>query len=142
MKYWMFSIFLTFYPQKKAAPPLIRVEKKFSSKLGIQGIKRNRILRWFQKHAKVSSLAKEKKKITEFTEFLRTWKILQKMIFLRKNLLDFLDARVLHIFEISAKFRFFWYPLHPVSKNFFFNSYKGQCCFFKLKGQIRFNSIL
>ncbi len=41
------------------------------------------------------------------TEFLGNWKILQKIVFLRKNLWKLLDARVLHIFEISAKFRFF-----------------------------------
>jgi hypothetical protein len=52
---------LTFYPPKKVAPPLIRVEKKISSKLHIQGIKRSRILPWFQKCAEVSSLAKGEK---------------------------------------------------------------------------------
>jgi hypothetical protein len=41
------------------------------------------------------------------TEFLGTWKILQKIVFLRKNLWELLDGRVQHIFEISAKFRFF-----------------------------------
>jgi hypothetical protein len=40
---------LTFYPLKKVALPLIRVEKKISSKLGVQGIKRSRILPLFQK---------------------------------------------------------------------------------------------
>ncbi len=32
---------------------------------------------------------------------------MQKIVFLRKNLWELLDARVLHIFEISAKFHFF-----------------------------------
>jgi hypothetical protein len=32
------------------------------------------------------------------TEFLGTWKILQKIVFMRKNLWELLDARVLHIF--------------------------------------------
>jgi hypothetical protein len=41
------------------------------------------------------------------TKFLGTWKILQKIVFLRKNRWELLDVRVLHIFEISAKFRFF-----------------------------------
>ncbi len=35
--------------------------KNISSKLGVQGIKRSGILRWFQKCAEVSSLAKGKK---------------------------------------------------------------------------------
>jgi hypothetical protein len=30
----------------EVAPPLIKVEKKISSKLGVQGIKRSGILRW------------------------------------------------------------------------------------------------
>jgi hypothetical protein len=41
------------------------------------------------------------------TEFLGTWKILQKIVFIRKNLWELLDARVVHIIEISAKFCFF-----------------------------------
>ncbi len=31
---------------------------------------------------------------------------------------------------VNTKFCFFWYPLHPISKKFLFNSYKGRCCFF------------
>ncbi len=56
---WFLS-YLTFYAPKKVAPPLIRVEI-FFSKLGTQGIKRRRILRWFKKCAEVSCLAKGKK---------------------------------------------------------------------------------
>ncbi len=49
-----FKIFNGFYliwafNFKKTAPSLMRVEKKISSKLGAKGIKRSRILRWFQK---------------------------------------------------------------------------------------------
>jgi hypothetical protein len=39
-----FLSYLTFYPLKKVAPPLIRVEVKISSKLGVQDIKRSGIL--------------------------------------------------------------------------------------------------
>jgi hypothetical protein len=39
---------------------------------------------------------------------------LAKNSFSEKNLWKLLDARVLHIFEISAKFRFFWCPAHPI----------------------------
>ncbi len=45
-----FLSYLTFYPPKKVALPLIRVEKN-SSKLGKQGIKRSGIWHWFQKCA-------------------------------------------------------------------------------------------
>jgi hypothetical protein len=48
--------------------------EKNSSKLGIQGIKRSRILRRFQKCAEVSSLAKGEKNFTEKLNFLGTWK--------------------------------------------------------------------
>jgi hypothetical protein len=47
-------------------------------------------------------LSKEKT-IFRKTEFLGTLKILQKIVFLRKNLWELLEARVLHIFEIRAK---------------------------------------
>jgi hypothetical protein len=40
-------------------------------------------------------------------EFLRNWKILQKIVFLRKNLWELFDARVLHIFKNQHKI-----PLH------------------------------
>jgi hypothetical protein len=50
-----------------------------------------------QNFAEVLGLAKGKKFYRK-TEFLGTWKILQKMFFLRKNLWELLDARVLHIF--------------------------------------------
>jgi hypothetical protein len=61
--------------------------------LGVQGIKRSGSLEFGNFYRK--------------TEFLGTWKILQKIVFLGKNLWELLDARVLHIFEISGKFRFF-----------------------------------
>jgi hypothetical protein len=35
-----------------------------------------------------------------------------------------LNLRLVHIFEISAKFRFFWFPLQTILKKFFLNSYK------------------
>ncbi len=49
----------------------------------------------------------------------------KKNVFLRNNLWEFLDARDLHIFEISVKFRFFWYPELPILQKYFSNSYKG-----------------
>jgi hypothetical protein len=49
----------------------------------------------------------KREKIVRKTKFLGTFAILQKIVFLKKNLWELLDARVLHIFELSAKFRFF-----------------------------------
>jgi hypothetical protein len=39
--------------------------------------------------------------------FYRKTEFIEKIVFLRKNLWELLGARVLHIFEISAKFHFF-----------------------------------
>jgi hypothetical protein len=58
------------------------------------------------KNVQKSCLWQKGKKITEKLN-LGNWKILQKIVFLRKNLWELIDARVLHIFEISTKFRFF-----------------------------------
>jgi hypothetical protein len=52
------------------------------------------------------AFGKKRKKFYRKTEFLGTWKILQKIVFMKTNLWELLDARVLQIFEISAKFRF------------------------------------
>jgi hypothetical protein len=52
----------------------------------------------------VLSLAKGKK---NFTEKLIFQALLQKSVFLRINLWELLDARDLHILEISVKFCFF-----------------------------------
>ncbi len=125
LKYWTVLSYLTFYPPKKVALPLIRVEKNFLQSWTYRVSKEAEFCADF-KNVQKSQVWQKGKKIYRKTEFLRTWKILQKIIFLRNNL----DARFLHIFEISVKFRFFWYPLRPILKKFFFNSYKGWCCFF------------
>ena len=112
--------------------------KKISSKLAMQGIKRNGILRWFQKcvellHQEVpQDFFSEKRFLAKFSKS-------QNIQFFCKIFFPFLpNARLLHIFEISVKFRFFWYPVCPISKKFFFNSYKGRPYFFRrIKGQIR-----
>jgi hypothetical protein len=66
-------------------------------------------------------------------EKIRTWKIEKKIVFLRKNLWELLDARVLHIIEISAKFCFFWYPLRPISKKFFSTLKRDGTVFLEVK---------
>ncbi len=126
-----------FNPRKKVALPLIWV-KKISSKLGVQGIKKAEFCADFKNVQK--SWVWQKGKISyRKTDFLETWKILQKSVFLIINLWELLDARVLHIFEIGAKFRFFWYwhPLCSISKKFFSTLIRDGANFWKLKGQIR-----
>ncbi len=116
---------MTFYPLKKVAPPLIRVQNKFLRNWAYRVSKEAEFCADF-KNVQKSGVWQKGKKYYRKTEFFGTWKILQKIVFLRKNLRELLDARVVHIFEISAKFRFFLYPLRPILKKFFLNSYKGR----------------
>ncbi len=109
LKYGTVSILLDLLSPKNLGLPLIRVEKKFLQNWAYRV--------W-------------NKKFLQKNWIFRDLENCAKIGFLRKNLWELLDARVLHIFEISAKFRFFWYPLHPILKNFLKNSYKGRCCFF------------
>jgi hypothetical protein len=67
------------------------------------------------------------------TEFLRTWKILQKIVFLRKKLWELLDARVLNIFEMSAILHFFGNPARPISKKFFSTLVRDGAVFLEVK---------
>jgi hypothetical protein len=97
---------LTIYPSKKVTPPLIRVEKNFFE-IGRAGYQKKRNFVLISKMGRSLEFGKREKNCYRKTEFLGTWKILQKIVFQRKNLWKLLDARVLHIFEISAKFRFF-----------------------------------
>jgi hypothetical protein len=87
--------------------------------LSAKGIKRSGILRRFQKCAEVLSLAKGEKNFTEDLIFQELRKFSKKEFFREKNLWELLDARDLHIFEISVKFCFFLYPLRPILKTFF-----------------------
>ncbi len=96
--------------------------KKISSKLNTKDIKRSGILRSFQKCVEFlrqevpKDFLSEKQYFAKFSKFL-------KLQFFCKNFCSLLtNSRLQHIFEISAKFRFFWYPVRPISKRFFFNS--------------------
>ncbi len=115
---WFLS-YLTLYPPKKVAPPLIRVEKKISSKLGIQGIKRSGILRWFKKCAEVSCLAK--RKIILHTTVLNFWE---------KILGNFLTQEFYTVLKSAQNSASFDTLCAQFWRNFFFNSCKGRCCFF------------
>jgi hypothetical protein len=55
------------------------------------------------------------------TEFSGTWKILQKIVFLRTNLWELLDARVLYIFEITQNSASFD-TLHAQFQRHFFST--------------------
>jgi hypothetical protein len=95
---------LNFYPSEKVAPPLIRVEKFFFQNWACRVSKEAEFCADF-KNVQKSRVWQKGKNFYRKTEFLGTF--LQKIVFLRKNLWELFDARVLHIFEISAKLRFF-----------------------------------
>ncbi len=127
-----FLSYLTFYTPKKVALPLIRVEKKCLRNRAYRVSKEAEFCADFKNRLKSRVCQKEKKNYRK-TEILGTWKILQKIVFLRKNLWDILDARVLHIFEISAKFRLFSYPLCPIWRNFFSTLLRDGAVFLEVK---------
>jgi hypothetical protein len=76
------------------------VEKNFFE-IGRAGYQKKRNFALFSKMCRSLEFGKREKNFTEKLNFL------QKIVFLRKNLWELLDTRVLHIFEISAKFCFF-----------------------------------
>jgi hypothetical protein len=94
---------LTFCPPKKVALPLIRVHKKFLRNWAYRVSKEAEFCADL-KNVQKSRVWQKGKKFYRKTEFFGTWKMLKKIVFLRKNRWELLDARVL---EISAKFHFF-----------------------------------
>ncbi len=78
---------MSFYLPKKVAPPLIRVEKKFF-KIGHTGYQKKRNFALISKMCRSLVFGKRGKFFSEK---------LKKIVFLRKNLWEHLDARVLHI---------------------------------------------
>ncbi len=124
LKYWTVSILFNLLSSEKSSASHYKSCEKISLKLGVQGIKRSGILRWFQKCAEVSSLAKGEKFYRK-TEFLETWKI-----FSVKNLWELLDARVLPILKSAQNSASFDTLCAQFWRNFFFNSFKGRCCYF------------
>jgi hypothetical protein len=81
--------------------------KKNFFEIGCAGYQKKQNFALISKMCRSLEFGKRGKKFYRKTEFLGPWKLLHKIVFLRKNLWELLDARVLHIFEISAKFRFF-----------------------------------
>jgi hypothetical protein len=129
--FWNFERFLsylTFYLPKKVVPPLIRVEIFFSPKLAGWGIKRSGILRWFQKCAGVLSLAKGKKMLQKNWTF-RDLENFAKNRFPEKKFLGTSWRKSSTHFWNQRKIPLLLIPFAPNFEEFFFNSYKGQCCF-------------
>ncbi len=121
-----FYLIWAFNFQKNSTVPY-KSWKKISSKLGVQGIKRSGILRWFQKCVELFRQEVPKDFFSEKQFFAKFSKSLKIQVFCKK-LFPFCQTR--DFCTISAKFCFFWYPARPISTKFFFNSYKGWRYFF------------
>jgi hypothetical protein len=112
---WIFEILNSFY---LIWPFIPWVEKNFLVN-GRTGYQKKWNCALISKMSRSLEFGKRKKIFLLKNWIFWTWKILQKFVLQRKIFWELLDARVLHIFEISAKFRFFWYPLRLISKKFF-----------------------
>jgi hypothetical protein len=64
-------------------------------------------------------------------------KVPENSVFLYTFFPLLLTSRLLHIFEISAKFGFFWYPLRTILKKFFSTLIRGGATFLEDKSPIR-----
>jgi hypothetical protein len=102
----MVSILFDLLSSEKSSTTPYKSGKKNFFKIGHTGYQKKQNFVLISKMCRRLVISKGKK-INRKTEFLRTWKILQKIVFLRRNLWELFDARVVRIFEISAKFRFF-----------------------------------
>ncbi len=98
------------------------------SKLAVQGIKRSGILRWFQKCVvllRQEDFFSEKRVFAKFSKSLKIKFFCKKIFSLLPNL------RLLHIFEISAKFSFFETLHGQFRRNFFSTLIRGGATFFE-----------
>jgi hypothetical protein len=133
-----FYLIWAFNFQKNSTVPY-KSWKKISSKLGAKGIKRSEILRWFQKCVELmrqevpKDFFSEKWICAKFSESLKI-QFFCKIFFsfcLTQDFCTFLKSA-----QNSASFDTL---LRTILKNFFLNSYKGRCYFFRrIKGQIRY----
>jgi hypothetical protein len=131
-----FYLIWAFTFQKNSTTPY-KSWKKFSSKLGVQGIKRSGILRWFQKWVELlrqevlQNFFSEKWYFAKFSNAL-------KIQFSVKNFVPFAKLETSAHFWNQCKISLLLIPCTPNFEDIFFNSYKGRRYFFRrLKGQIR-----
>ncbi len=105
LKYWKVSILFYLLSFEKSSTAPYRGWKKNSSKLGVQGIKRSGILRWFKKCAEVLSLAKGKNFVTERLNFLGLGKFSKKLFFWEKIFGNFLEVKSSNKIETDQYFK-------------------------------------
>jgi hypothetical protein len=114
----MVSIFFELLTSKKTAPSLIRVEKNFF-KIGRKRYQTKWNFVLISKMCRTLASRSFKRFFLRKTIFCKISKSL-KIQFFCKNVFPFANLRLLYTFEISGKFRFFGYPVHPILKKFFF----------------------
>ncbi len=131
-----FYLIWPFNFQKNSTVPY-KSRKKISSKLGVQGIQRSGILRWFQKCVELlrQEVAKdffsEKRFSAKFSESL-------KIQFFCKFFSLFAKRKTSAHFWKQRKIPLLSIPSMPNFEEIFFNFYKGRLYFFRrIKGQIR-----
>ncbi len=97
LKYWTVSILFDLLTSNKIAPSHIRAEKN-SSKLGAKGIKRSRILCWFQKCVELFRQEVPKDFFSEKCSFEKLFKPLKNQFFFKNCFPLLLNSGLLHFF--------------------------------------------
>ena len=120
LKYWTVSILFDLFTFEKSSAAPYESWKKISSKLGVQSIKRSGILRWFQKCAEVSSLAKERKNFFQKNWIFRDLENLAKNRFSEKKSLGTSWRKTSTHFWIQRKIPLLLIPCTPNFEEIFF----------------------
>ena len=102
MKYWTVSILFDLLSSEKSRATPYKSWKKISSKLGVQGIKRSGILRWFQKCVELLHQEVPKDFFSEKRFFAKFSKSL-KIQFFSNNFFPFCQTRDFCTFLKSAQ---------------------------------------
>ncbi len=113
---------------QKIAPSLIRVEKNFF-KIGCKVYKK-RNFELISKMCRTLVSRSSQRFFLRKALFCKFSKSLKSQFFCKIFFSCLPKSRLLHIFEISPKFRFFWYPVHPIFTNFFSPFKRGGATFF------------
>jgi hypothetical protein len=119
LKYWTVSILFDLFSFEKNSTVPYKSWKKISLKLAVQGIKRSGILRWFQKCAEVSSLAKGKN-FSQTNIIFRDLKNLAKNCFSAKKSLGTSWHKSSTHFWNKRKIPLLLIPSTPNFEEFFF----------------------
>jgi hypothetical protein len=117
---------LTFCPPKKEL-------KKNFFEIGRTGYQKKRNFTLISKMCRSLAFGKKGNKFYRKTEFLGTWKILQKIVFLRTNLWELLDARVLRILKSAQNFASFDTLCTQFRRNFFSTFIRDGAVFLEVK---------